>query len=394
MSETVETKIVDANTQEITYQTEKRIITLADLIEVAKIDLNEWEIEKSAINKWEGFTNPESGPEPFPLFQVKAFLKRKNLVAIFPVVQPIEIKLDPLPFVEIPKRIVNKALILADMHIGFRRNLDTNSLTPFQDRKAISTAINIARDIQPNIVVLNGDILDMNCFSDKFLREPEFFFTTQHALIEANFVLSQLRMACPSSRIILLSGNHEDRLRKSMAVHYLEAYSLKTIGEDQEMPVLGLYTLLNAKKLGIEVIDSVSEGFWLNENLLIKHGDTAKAINGATVKGLLSEMRSSVIVSHIHRSEDTYKTVRGKDTIKVYSAHATGALCKLDGTVPGSEKSCNWNNGIIEVDYENGNGAFNVKQIIIDDGCAMYDGKIYKGTNYLNDLRKQTKKNF
>lgn len=393
--EKMETKIIDANTEEITYQTEDRIVTIDDLIKATKVDLDIWEILNFSCNKWEAFTVSESGePQPFPLFQVKFTTKRKNLIANFPVVQPIEINIEAMTYAELPKRELEKALVLSDLHVGFRRNLETNALQPFHDRKAIALAISMAKDTQPNLIIINGDVLDLSMFSDKFLREPEFYFTTQPALIEANWILGQLRLACPNSKIVLLAGNHDDRLRKSLITHYLEAYSLKTVGDEQEIPVLSLQKLLNLDKLGVECVENQSTGYWINENLLAKHGDKARSENGATTREFLKDIRCSVLVGHIHRIESIYKTVQGKDIRKTYSATSLGCLCRIDGFVPGSEHGCNWSQGLGFVDYEPGNGFFSISPVSIYDGQAVYNGKIYRGVNYRNSLQKDTKKNF
>lgn len=393
-SETTETKIIDQNSQEVSLKSDKRVVTLKDLIEVTKIDLKEWEVEHYKCNKWEAFTTDDNGdPHPFPLFQVTAFLKRKNLIANFPVVQPVSINIEKMSYAELPKRLMEKALVLSDLHIGFRRNLETNALQPFHDRKAIALSVSMAKAIQPNVIIINGDVLDLSMFSDKFLREPEFYFTTQPALIEANWVLAQLRLACPNSKIVLLAGNHDDRLRKSLITHYTEAYSLKSV-DGAEVPIMSLQNLLNLDKLSIECIENQATGYWINENLLAKHGDKAKSENGATVRELLKDIRCSVLVAHIHRIESIYKTVQGKDIRKTYSATSSGCLCRIDGFVPGSEHGCNWSQGLSVVDYEVGNGFFSISPVSIYDGQAVYNGQLYRGTNYRNQLQKDTKKNF
>ena len=57
-----------------------RIHTLEQLIEFCDIDLTEWEVERFIANKWEVGANLQDGKgiTVEPLFQVKAFLKRKN----------------------------------------------------------------------------------------------------------------------------------------------------------------------------------------------------------------------------------------------------------------------------------------------------------------------------
>lgn len=58
-----------------------RIHTLEQLVEFCKIDLSVWEVERFVANKWEmGFKNVSDAAEVIPLYQIKAFLKKKKEV--------------------------------------------------------------------------------------------------------------------------------------------------------------------------------------------------------------------------------------------------------------------------------------------------------------------------
>jgi hypothetical protein len=101
----------EGNRCEVTRTTDQRIKTLADLIRVCEIDTNEWEVERWVCNKWEVGAIPRATREPgedswtrphsfatkaaepmhrerrnggllrvYPLFQIKAWLKRKVAV--------------------------------------------------------------------------------------------------------------------------------------------------------------------------------------------------------------------------------------------------------------------------------------------------------------------------
>lgn len=80
---------VSGNSGELTRVVPERVRTLTDLIRVCEIDTTEWEVERFVCNKWEQASMPRptgtSGqwkresttPLVTPLFQVKAWLKRK-----------------------------------------------------------------------------------------------------------------------------------------------------------------------------------------------------------------------------------------------------------------------------------------------------------------------------
>lgn len=83
--ELVEASTVKGDSWEI-HLPKSRIHTLADLIKFFEIDESIWEIERFVANKWEmGYTTEDKNGNKVgnaePLYQVKAFLKKKNSVA-------------------------------------------------------------------------------------------------------------------------------------------------------------------------------------------------------------------------------------------------------------------------------------------------------------------------
>lgn len=75
-----DSRVERADTCEITKATTENVRTLADLVRVCDIDLNEWDVERWVANKWEvGAKNKAEDIVVTPLFQVKAFLKRKTV---------------------------------------------------------------------------------------------------------------------------------------------------------------------------------------------------------------------------------------------------------------------------------------------------------------------------
>jgi hypothetical protein len=73
-----ETSEVKGDTWNISLP-ETSIHTLEELLEYCKVDLTIWETEKFVCNKWElGYKNDKNEGEVLPLFQVKAFLKKKK----------------------------------------------------------------------------------------------------------------------------------------------------------------------------------------------------------------------------------------------------------------------------------------------------------------------------
>ena len=73
---------VSGETAEVDRTTSERVRTLKDLIRVCEIDTTEWDIERWTANKWEmGYKDSDDqSAHTIPLFQVKAWLRRKSPV--------------------------------------------------------------------------------------------------------------------------------------------------------------------------------------------------------------------------------------------------------------------------------------------------------------------------
>ena len=84
------------------------------------------------------------------------------------------------------------------------------------DPFCLSVFIDTAKRIQPNIIVLNGDILDLYEFS-RFDRDPrQEDLKGRFDFVREN-IFKPLREACPNAQIDLMLGNHEQRLLKHLA---------------------------------------------------------------------------------------------------------------------------------------------------------------------------------
>ena len=108
----------DANNLQITYTGNKdRIKTLEELLVAANVDPNVWEVERWVANKWEVAGKfGTKGRESFELqdlWQVKAWLIRKNPVAIDPVIQPVKLKIKLPPKKKIKRGSPERAVVLA-----------------------------------------------------------------------------------------------------------------------------------------------------------------------------------------------------------------------------------------------------------------------------------------
>lgn len=395
-----------------------RITTLDDLIKACGIDLSEWIVERYVVNKWEvgakaakrqliwekgqiveGSIDDPGELTVEPLFQVKAWLIRSKPIAIEPTVQPISISIKPNrgrpPKTEaIPEKSRRSALIVPDLQIGFSKNPDTGVLNPFHDRRAMDIVLQIASSYPFDDIVLLGDVLDLPEWSDKFVRSPDYYFTTQPAIIEASWFLSRLRSISPEAKISVIEGNHDLRIKTQLATHLSAAYHLRAATEVNLPPSLSIPRLLSLDNLDIDFIDGYPNGaVWLNDRLACVHGDKARSNPGDTAKAMIANATRSVIFGHIHRIERSTRTINERGGAKIITALSPGCLCRVDGVVPGHRLDQNWQQGLAVAHYTP-DGWHAIETISIESGEAVWAGRVYTGDDSIDDLVEDTRWQF
>lgn len=205
--------------------TKTRICTLDELIAYCKIDTSIWEVERWVCNKYEmgsvpratggdkeGWSLKSSEPRVTPLFQVKAWLRRK----------PTSLSADDF----------NRALK------SFREWVGADKYKPVAPRKATDDYQIIVNDLhvpyhdeailkeiikresgRAKGIILAGDIADMQSFS----RYPQYVktFTPRDEFMETKKVAS---MICEAfENVVVLPGNHDARLLKMLATRGIPA---------------------------------------------------------------------------------------------------------------------------------------------------------------------------
>jgi hypothetical protein len=402
INRTVEVKFDEAKLADIR--------TLEEMLTVCKVDLSVWEVEKYLINKWpgyrknkqvslrwesgrieDGYVEDEGKLTTKALFQVKIWLKRKIPLKPEIVIQPIEVtyKTEPKKRKEIKKDIFT-AMILPDIQFGFRRDFETLEMVTFHDRDALDVAVQLAEYINPDYVIYLGDILDLAEWSDNYFRTPEMYFTTQSSIIEGSWWLNQFKIAAPSAEHELLLGNHGMRIEKAIVNHLKSAYYLRPADELNLPPSMSIQRLLALDKIGIKFIPEYPQGeVWLSDVICCIHGDIARKPPGSTTTELIKHSDVTKIQGHIHRIELTSKNTHNKHTSNTIYGFSPGCLCKVDGSVPGSSNTNQWQQGIGVVYFDN-EGNITPIPVPIKDGVALFGGKYFMAEDRLDEIKEDT----
>lgn len=386
-------------------EAQARVRTLEELLEIVKPDLDAWQLTDWGVKRWEMGAKIKEGHLEWShggiktghldykglgiqdLWSVWAKFVRKRPIPIKPVIQPVSC-MARFPVPAGPQSSgVCQGLLIPDTHIGFTRSLRTGTLTPFHDRRALSLSVQLVHYLQPQVVVLLGDIVDLTTLTDKFIRVPEMLLTLQPAVLEAHHYLHALRTAGPDAEIYYLQGNHEERMDKMLAVHLADAYGLRAADELAFPPALSVPKLLALHALAIRWIGDYPSGeVWLGP-LRCTHGDRASAIPGGTARAVADDGDQHGAFGHVHRIEQVSKRVLSRHGWRTVRTFSPGCLCHVDGRVPGASARDNWQQGLAVVNYTE--WAYTATLIEIMEGAAIYDGKIWRGSDSCDSLRSQ-----
>lgn len=84
------------------------------------------------------------------------------------------------------------------------------------DQFFLRVLIDTAKRVQPDVIVLNGDVFDLPEFG-KYTVDPREFDVVGRITFAHEAILKPLREACPNAQIDFIEGNHEARLLRHMA---------------------------------------------------------------------------------------------------------------------------------------------------------------------------------
>lgn len=362
---------------------------LADLLERSGINPDDiGRVDK--INVWQGFLKDNEGNPQLVDMAGVVLSPEWASGPEYPVVQPAA-----PTFVRPLKSTARKidaitTVILPDPQIGFRRIGD--DMVAMHDEEAMSVALQILRDIRPQKVINLGDFIDLPEWSSKFLVLPEFVLTTQPAIDRAHRFLAQQRAALQEdAEVVLLAGNHDDRLGKAIAKNAMAAMRLRRAEVPEEFPVLSIPFLLRLDDLRVKYVGGYPAGRYQiargNNRLTPLYAIHGERLDVAKVA---KEERQSFVQGHIHRIAMHSYTFEVRDEPETVIAFSPGCLCRIDGAVPSTRSGTDesgyplrrfeaWQQGLAVV-TEVEDGHWNAEIIPIFDGKAVFRGKTYTGT--------------
>lgn len=390
---------VQGNYAEGTIQQEDPL-DLPAFLELLQVDTDTWQVKDWEASRWQQNVNRrgeltftasildghlEYSPEIINLWAHRAKFIRREPIALAPVVQPVECPVS-YPAAVTATGKVRRALLISDLHIGYERDNRTGKLRPFHDRRAIDLVLRLVSQEAYNYIGILGDLLDLTNWNDKYSRSPEFYWTTQPSLLEGHWILRQLRELQRSAIIEVFAGNHENRIKRSLEKHLIEAYDLRAADEMDLPPALSPARLLALHQLGIGWINEYPAGErWLGP-LRLSHGEVARKPPGSSARAVVDDSACDNAFGHTHRLELVSKRIRGRYGPRVVKSMSIGCLCHTDGRVPPAGSPEHWQEGFAEVSYTDQDWAPTL--VSIDNGRGIAGGCELHGEDYTDRLRE------
>lgn len=273
--------------------------------------------------------------------------------SIEPAIRPVRVETRDLPDPDpVPQRY--SAVVWGDVHI------------PFQDPDAVEVFKQIVSEVDPEKLFCIGDVFDFWQISNyRPPKNPDKDF--QETLNGAARHLAEVYEIANPNEAHFFAGNHEDRWDRMMLkaredVRFRQLLKLPKIRRALEFEEVAGF-----EELGYEYHPYVEGGIFIeNDDLILTHGEHA---NKYVARKMLDIYGMNVMFGHAHRIQNfTRRDVKGQE-----AGFSIGCLCDIDPHYDNTQTD--WHQGFAVVTF--GPNYFNVEQVRIHDGTAIYRGKEY-----------------
>jgi predicted phosphodiesterase len=229
---------------------------------------------------------------------------------------------------------------------------------PYHDIQAIESFLWMVQQIQPDRVVLNGDIADFFQLS-RFNLSGDRIDSLQEEIDMANEFRRLVRAKAPNAVVDETEGNHDSRV---ITYVHKNAQALKSLH------ALKPEALFRYREL--EINWHPGAGFLLRKHFLVKHGSFVRGEAGASAKAEFMAAGISGISGHTHRLAP-YK--KSGYTPRVWWEQ--GCLCRLDPDYIIGKP--NWEQGVMVGEFSTKTDSFVLHPVPFLDGKLRFGRESY-----------------
>lgn len=266
--------------------------TDGELLKRANLDPKIWEVISRRQSVWEAQAAEGEIKTMRSLRISYGKIKGTMTDAILPAFggQPLTIKA--------PKRVARNerdsklVIVLSDFH------------APFHDRKLLDVTEQVLLEVQPDQLIINGDLVDFPQVSRHGKDTEDCWVSANECIQAGGEILGRLIAAVPDDcEVTFIPGNHDGWLSKYLYRQAGAAANLCVSGST--VPVWSFHNLLRFEELGIKMVGK--EDGWqqatlkLTDELVVRHGLTVRAGSAASVIANLKSATFASITGHTHR---------------------------------------------------------------------------------------------
>jgi hypothetical protein len=302
-------------------------------------------------------------PSP-PLPAPEAMTRLTHDTVLVDDISPIRSELRPLPFA--PSTVLKgsradsgviTAILAGDKHF------------PFADEKALSILLSVTDELQPDLLIDMGDLIDCYHLS-RFDKNPDRLHSLQDEIDQARAHLFAWGQCSPHARKVLLGGNHDARIDKML--WNLDGPAKALLKLTQFRKLMTMDGLLGLSEMNWEFVPQDKQTTTeLLPKMVIRHGTVVRKFAGFSAKGEWERTGRSGASGHVHRLA-VFMHAKHDGGSHVWLE--TGCLCS---TTPEYMDSPDWQNGFMVVTVERTTGAFAIEPVYIRNGLAVFRGKTY-----------------
>jgi len=218
----------------------------------------------------------------------------------------------------------------------------SDSHIPYHDQKLLFHLFEFLRDIQPEYIIVAGDVIDFPSISkfDKSLKEESRAFDD---ICQARAFLALIKMLCPHSKLIFIHGNHEYRWQK-----WWRENTRRSVGIIANH-IIPLEKLFGLWEFGYQVFaygnSGGSDWFKYKDILWCHDRGSYSKYSGFTAKNAMDKTWGSFVLGHVHRQGMHYRT---NPTGEHYVGIEQGCTCNLN---PGYTIHPDWQRGFCVVKF-------------------------------------------
>jgi len=271
---------------------------------------------------------------------------------------------------EADEEIMRKACKEKDGDRFVKHLIGSDIHAPDHNPKAIDLFEQFIKDMKPDVLHLNGDLVNFTPISKFVVVDYKKRLSEELDVARGVFyqICETARRANPDVEIYYEAGNHEARLGKYL---YRNAEALADLTDMDGEPILTVPHLFRLKENGVNWIP-YDKAYRIG-NFVVKHGELLGVKAGFAPQKNLERTGSDGATGHTHKLGLVTRNVG--DEVSVWGEY--GCLCNLHPE-PAYVSNPDWVNGFGFIVYDKKTKLTHPAPIIIRKDQFYFGGKLYE----------------